>query len=97
MPRLPAYCEFHRHASVRKKTSFKAGKHGLFVIGHVENRQQLCDSEQFPDFLCQIQKLELPAFIDNGGIGTYQFANSRAVDIIYIRKIENDLFHTGFA
>jgi methionine synthase I (cobalamin-dependent) len=54
----------------------KTGKQSLLVIGYVENRQQLRDGEQFPDFLRQIQKLELTALIDNCGEGAHQFADT---------------------
>src|SRR5579864_1433973 len=67
---------------------------GRFVVLHVEYRVQFRDLQQVVDFLGEVQQLEFAALVLDGGVGADQFADARAVDVVYVAKVEQDLLVT---
>jgi len=66
----------------------------LLVIVNLKYRQKPGDCQNLLDLGAQIQEFQLPSPLGNCSEGTHQFTNPRAVDVIYLRQVEDDLPHT---
>src|ERR1700722_8279416 len=62
-----------------------------FVVFHVEHGVQLGDLQQVMNFLGQVEQLEFATLITHGGEGADQLANARAVDIVHIAEVQQNL------
>src|SRR5271165_5681254 len=62
-----------------------------FVVFHVEDGVELGDLQQIVDFFGQVEEFEFAALILGGGESADQFADARAVDVIDLAQVQDDL------
>src|SRR5437879_6332979 len=63
-----------------------------FVVLNIEDGVELRDLQKVVDLLGQVQQLELAALFLGSGEGTDKFADTRAVDIVYVAQVQQDSF-----
>src|SRR5574340_918951 len=71
--------------------SAEAAEGGSFVRMYVENGIELGDLQQVVDFLGEVQELELAAAILDGGVSADEFADPRAVNVIHVGQIQQNV------
>ena len=64
---------------------------GGFVVFHVEDGVELGDLKQVVDLLGEVQQLQFAALILGGGEGADQFTDARAVDVVDVLQVQNNL------
>src|SRR5260370_6852841 len=64
------------------------------VISYVENRIELSDLQQIVDLLGQVQQLQFATLVFHRGVGADQFADARAVNVVDVAQVEQDLLLT---
>src|SRR5579872_834485 len=62
-----------------------------FVVLHIEHGIQLRDLKQIVHLLSEVQQLQFAALVLGRGERADQFANARAVDVIHIGQIQDNL------
>src|SRR5581483_2892169 len=62
-----------------------------FIILHIKNGVQLRDLQQIVHLLRQVEQLQLATLVLNSRECTDQLANSRAVDIVHIAEVQQNL------
>src|SRR5512140_2582258 len=62
-----------------------------FVVFHVEHGVELGDLEQVVNLFREFQELQFPALVLHRGVGADEFADTRAVDVIYVTEVEKNL------
>ena len=68
----------------------KTTEGGALVRVHVEYGEQLRELEQIVDFFGEVQQFELTAAASRGGVRADELADAGAVNVIHVRKVEND-------
>ena len=70
----------------------KGGDSSSLVVLHIEDRIELGDLQQVVHFFGQMQQLQFPALVADGGEGADQFADAGAVDVAGVAEVEQDFF-----
>src|ERR1700756_1604677 len=65
---------------------------GRLIILHVKHGVEFRDLQQVMDFLSQLEQLEFAALVFNRGVGADQLADPRAVNIIHVAQVQQNLF-----
>jgi len=63
-----------------------------FVVFHIEYGVELRDLQQVVDSLGQVQQFDLAVLLFGSGEGTDKFADTGAVDIVHLAKVQQDPF-----
>lgn len=66
-------------------------RRGLVILD-LEYGIQLRDLQQIVHFLRQLEQFQFATLVFGGGVCADQFANSRAVDVIDVAKVQENLF-----
>src|SRR5216683_7064379 len=72
--------------------STKTVKRGALVGKHIKHRVQLGNLKKIPNFLRQVQQLQIPALILHRRKPADQLADSRAVDVVDVSEIQKNHF-----
>ena len=100
IPRVATKCFSSLHMFSAKREVRSSGYHrreferlnGLgFVVSNVEDGIQFRDLHQVVNLIREFEQLQLPPLLACCGEAAYQIAQSRAIDVIDFRKIEQDL------
>jgi hypothetical protein len=70
----------------------KTVKRGALVGKDIKHRVQLGDLKKIPNFLRQVQQLQIPALIFHRRKPADQLADSRAVDVVHVSEIQKNHF-----
>src|SRR6185312_382168 len=62
------------------------------IILHVKNGVKLRDLQQVMNFLGQLEQLQFATLVFRCGICADQFTNARAVNVIHVAKVQQNLF-----
>jgi hypothetical protein len=65
---------------------------GEFVVFDIEDGVELCDMEDVVDLLGEVQQFELASCVADSGKAADEFSHTGAVEVVNIRKVQNDLF-----
>ncbi len=74
----------------------KTAYRGAFVGIDVKHRVEFRDLQKIPDFLRQLQQLQIAALILYRRKAADQLANPGAVDVVDVRKVQQDLLSLVF-
>src|SRR6185312_5460294 len=62
-----------------------------FVVLYVEDGVELGDLEQVVNLFGEVQELQFAALVTRGGVGTDELADARAVNVVDVTEIEQDV------
>src|SRR5262252_7403862 len=66
--------------------------HGCcFVFFHIEQGEELRDVQQIVNPFGRVQQLQFSAVLLRRGIGFNEFTDARAVNVVYVPEVEQDL------
>jgi len=85
----PCGCRLVR--SVESGELLETADCGALIGLNVEDRKQPRDLDQIVYALGQVDQLQFAARIANGRVGANKFADARAIDVIHIGEIEQNL------
>src|SRR5882724_13462399 len=74
-----------------KTQSIKTADGSSFVRIHVEDGEQLRDLQKIPDLLRQMQQFQVSISVFYRGEAADELPDSGAVDVVHVRKIEQNL------
>src|ERR1700739_3670661 len=63
-----------------------------FGVVDVEDGVELCELQNVLDLAGQVEQLESSTLILGCGVGANEFAQSRAIDIVHVAQIQQDVF-----
>src|SRR5260370_11271861 len=81
-----------QHNPTKYGTLLERFDRGSFVVFHVEDGVKLGDLQQVVHLLGEVQQLEFATLILGRGEGADQLADSRAVNIVDVLQIQDNLF-----
>src|SRR5450755_46925 len=64
------------------------------VVLHIKDGIELGDLQQIVHFLGEVEQLKVTALLAHGGESAYQFANARAVNVVNLGEVEENLLLT---
>src|SRR6185312_12345712 len=62
-----------------------------FVVLYVEDGVELGDLEQVVNLFGEVQELQFAALVTRGGVGADELADARAVNVVDVTEIEQDV------
>src|SRR6267142_1266603 len=74
-----------------KTRSIKTADGSSFVRKHIEDGEQLRDLQKIADLFRQMQQFQVSIPVFYGGEAADELADSGAVDVVHVRKIEQNL------
>src|SRR5260221_13893217 len=72
--------------------SVETSQRRALISKHIEYRIELGNLQEIFDFFCQVQQLQVATLILHRGEPADQLADSRAVDIVHVRQVQQNHF-----
>ena len=88
---MPQSLRLHWGSLFWRGRSIKAAESRRFVGLDVENREEARDLHNVTHTASEIEEFELAFGGFDGAVGDYKLADSRAIDVVDVLKIEDDL------
>lgn len=76
---------------VRVDEASEAADRRPLVGKDLKDGEQLRDLQKVMNLLCKMQQLQLAAFAAHGRVRAYKLADSRAIDVVHVGKVQDNL------